>query len=1122
MDPCTGQLTCTPRGRCQETAYDQDPAPVANATAEVTVDHDALQVDASASTATLTLGGPMEREVRFRVATDVAWLVPQESRGSFTGTHPILFSVNRDGLAPGAYTGNILIATSEGQKTVTVTLSQSLVGVYVGSVTYQSPRAFGTTPIRIEITVDNGVYSFHVLRQHSPLFPLVGGKEATGTGSMQGGQVVGTIVQRVAPFDLGGQHVVDRDLGREFSFSLTPSSDGGLAGTFSERWSALFAAPVTATGAVALRRLPGVAPSTFTVPVPDSLPGSPSINPPAITTACTTAVGGACVAGAATPDLLTCGDSSRTNGAGIEGQNGLVVQAGSTRGYVAMTAACQNDLDAANASTPAASPTPCVRPGSLSCALGYYGRAWKNGNDVGAGLAGVDRVVANDVGVGLLLLNDALVQAFRAPYQGDGTTASMEQASLAAIGAGRSRARARLRDVLDPFTLDALSHVNASGGGASFVGLRRAALLLSRDALAIDEMTTIQVRSTSTSRDAVRDALSQETVNLLVSLIALGRVQQLQGASSTAEVAALDGLLTSLGNRFVELSTVVDPLGVPEGFVEFQYDCSQRTNCPQSNYAHVLESAQVLLSDAVATEGTADSAIRTYDESLSSLQSQLTSIHASTIAEISRTCGSYQSPVGDLTWCIGGDAAVATADIEEARAAVLAANRRVQGAQERIDAQTQRMKQVLGLLEENIVFYTRQGQKIAVLREYIGEISAVQAALSVPIGPLGEGIGRAVAMGYMEYAKQELERQVERLDELRQIHAMTTNLNIEQANAMAVLKDLAIAKAELMSEAGVAAQRLLVAIARREALLNNVRVAVANEALLQASATGSLANDPTFRVLRDVSVANATASRERALRQIYLAAKAFEYETNVPIPWIRSQLVPVRRASQIQRFLACLQDAQNAFVRAYGPVTTFSVEFSLRHDILGIEGDVLDEVSGETLTPAQQFQRLLVTPSNVASTGVVGLPFTTSIASDNAVFSYDLCNEFITGVSVRLVGDGLGDDQAEVRITHGGSSQVRSCESFRNGNDEILDTYTLLPRRVVMPATVNVSSPALDTQLFQRSVAATNWRLEINPHSGANRDINVTKIEDIVVRVAYQGHSVGATTIGYAPVCPGL
>ena len=242
----------------------------------------------------------------------------------------------------------------------------------------------------------------------------------------------------------------------------------------------------------------------------------------------------------------------------------------------------------------------------------------------------------------------------------------------------------------------------------------------------------------------------------------------------------------------------------------------------------------------------------------------------------------------------------------------------------------------------------------------------------------------------------------------------------------------------------------------------------------------------------------------------------------MPLPWIRSELVPVRRADQIQRFLACLQDAQNAFVRSFGPVTTFSTEFSLREDVLGIRGPVVDSVTGETLSPAQQFQRLLVRPDNLSSARVVGLGFTTSIGSENTVFSYDLCNESIAGVSVRLIGDGLGDDEAEVRLTHGGTSQVRSCESWRNGHEEIVNQYTLLPRRVVLPASVNVSSSAMDTQLFGRAVAATNWRIEINPTSGTNRDLVLENIEDIVLRITYQGHSVGATSIGYAPVCAGL
>jgi hypothetical protein len=117
--------------------------------------------------------------------------------------------------------------------------------------------------------------------------------------------------------------------------------------------------------------------------------------------------------------------------------------------------------------------------------------------------------------------------------------------------------------------------------------------------------------------------------------------------------------------------------------------------------------------------------------------------------------------------------------------------------------------------------------------------------------------------------------------------------------------------------------------------------------------------------------------------------------------------------------------------------------------------------------------------------------FSTSLNPGNGLFSTGICNDQIARQQVRLIGDGLGDDQARVILVQGGVSTQRGCESGRGGAGDVLRGYELAQRRAEVQAGVNVlPTSAPDTQLAGRSVAASEWRLAIPPgdEAPANAD----------------------------------
>jgi hypothetical protein len=298
------------------------------------------------------------------------------------------------------------------------------------------------------------------------------------------------------------------------------------------------------------------------------------------------------------------------------------------------------------------------------------------------------------------------------------------------------------------------------------------------------------------------------------------------------------------------------------------------------------------------------------------------------------------------------------------------------------------------------------------------------------------------------------------------------------------------------------------------------------DAALRAQQATTLAsghlNDPSVRVLAEEAVVKAAASRERALLGVYLAARALEYELNVSLPSIMSDLVPARRAKQIQSFASCLQGRFTDFRRAFGTPSVFTDEISLRRDVLGIRGPIRDAVTGETVSEADQFRRRLLVPSNLGPDGTVGLRFTTSLGASNGVLSSGVCNDQIRTIQVKLLGDGQGDDQARIKLRPAGSALERSCAAFRGGAGDVINQYDVEPRTVELEAGINTYPMAPpDAQLFGRSMAATEWYLAIPAGSAApqNADLDLTRIEDVLLRVEHAAISLSDSPINFDPTC---
>lgn len=268
---------------------------------------------------------------------------------------------------------------------------------------------------------------------------------------------------------------------------------------------------------------------------------------------------------------------------------------------------------------------------------------------------------------------------------------------------------------------------------------------------------------------------------------------------------------------------------------------------------------------------------------------------------------------------------------------------------------------------------------------------------------------------------------------------------------------------------------------------------------------------------------DAQTSFEDALRWVYLTARAFEYETNTDYRCVENRLFSIRQARHLSDFLLDMRQSYADFGLDYGHKQTYVEEISLREDVLGIKQSIFDPVTGDEITPQMQFRRHLLAPANVTTTSSVHLDFATSIAEGNGVFSTLLCNDRITSVEVMLVGDFLGDNEVKVYLTQSGSSLIRSCEPSLLGTGAEFVEYNIDPDTQLIQGGVNsygIADP--NDGFYGRSVAFSSWRLEIPGPAEVpdNADVDVTHIDDIVIRVRHEALTVDtASPSSYQETC---
>ncbi len=1144
---------CSERGRCQdEDVRDSDPVPAVKNAAELRTGDEEIFIASDESMMTLELfADPIDIEVRYRIESQVPWLKVSEARGEFSGGLIEMLTVDRTGLAAGRHTGTVLIVTSVGIAAYTVILDMGIGGTYQGGMNVTAPYIPNATPgivhrlgsVPFALSIDDSGNGLRVAidASESLLFPTATESElsvvATPTGNE--GEFTATFVQTFEPADLASERLIEHRMIRSLEVTFAPSASGGLEGSFIDTWQGILEETIYVNGTLILSRTGSVVPVSLSASA--TLPAEAVVRP-TITTACRNAARiasarpGGCNTFSSTLEKFSCGNALLVVGNRLDDpDNGLLVDANG-RGYEDFADACTDELNTSSAVS--ATPPNCLRRANMECAQSYFYAS----SSLGESQDKVGETAAAHAGLGTLLLNEALVKVFQFPYKGGANfgPSALEVKILQELDEARAQARQSLEYTFDPAVLQAMAETPSFVASASsYQSLRRVALFVSRYRATTEEWFRTKVRSQGLSeqdRDSLRARVQVDALVHLTQLAALSTIEEAQGAVPSPELGFFDDALTRLGRQFSLFDGDRDVLGIPKGQVVFVYDHLNAGSRGNTNFEQILASKTGsfgVLGAALAAEAEANAANRAFDTNVDAMENELTELAIVSKSRLAALCGNGYDG-SDIAECTGGAVAVARRDLNVQQQQIRIAKTRILSHEERIEAMEDRIEAIESIRGNTLEFITATGEKIDRIRRkqrrtsrWTGIFNAVvNVGSSIASGNYITAGVSAVTSGVNIYAadlQAKLGNEKEKLLQNQQLVIATADYAVETINMAGQLKELEIQSSQLNEELILASLGLVTGAQRIDSLFEEV-VRVGQEHTLRvARVAGSLVNDPMFRILRNQAVAEALEKKERALEGIYRAARAFEFEINSPFAAIKSDLIPAKRASDIEDLVVCMNNQWGLFRETFSSPQTFTDEISLREDVFGITGEKRDEITGQILSAAEQFRLRLLDPQNRTTSGGVTLTFSTSVSPGNGLWSSGVCNDQIASISVKILGNGLGDDQARVRLTQGKALLMRSCEAVRNDEaNDIIHHYQLPESESNEVSTgVNVYPVDADFQFFGRPVGASEWVLEVpsGNETPTNSDIDVTGIEDIVLRITHRAISLGTSSRPFTPNC---
>jgi len=1136
VDPCTGETTCSPRGRCVgENEKDQDPAPVTTKIGAVRAEQAEFLLTDRDTKVSVKLTSDSTAPVRYRVELKAPHLRIAESRGEFTGSTTLTFDVVTAGLKGRDIAGSIRIVTTLGEVVVNAPIHVGLTGTYQGALRYDGgPAHLGDVQLALDILESGGEAKVRVDSKRSLLFPATSAGETTGRGSFTPADGLDvTLAQRI-PKTLGGdRNHFGRDLGRKVHLKVKPDSQGNLAGTFEETIYGLFANPVTVKGTVLLNYQPQGKDPEFALADEPTMPAAPSkdvfLGPDKVfgwtggtcdATVCTST---SCATGAATAariDTLATTYAQPLNDSVIGRKD-----SSSDDPFGDIASRCRKSFGTTTISawTADAEASKCTLLPVVACSLPVAAKFSPGNIDLAKR---VHRMTASALAPALLVAKDEVVKALTDSFvSGPAKESSRYDAAMTALGPASTW-------VLQPAVLEYLKSTSSSAAkgdaldtattqGDTYPAARALADMLQTTGMIDGERARIAASATAEAQPELAQKAQERAVLTFLESTALLDLLETWGTAPPTVTVKLTGVLTPLDQGWNALALGANIFGVPSTYVPFVYRPEDVAKGP-TNFEQMFGLAKESVAAEQEIESTFLGNKRTYDKQVADLNAQFSGLRTNFDTRIRDICGTSFDPntvtkLEDWARCgtgaggvKEGEAGVLLLEIDAANARIRSAQSRMSGIRDKIGIDYKRIQDVYAVRADSMQFIASTGEKLAILTFTTGVIDAATSFVTTGAHAnmlnFGSPYVNASIAAVLQTLKAGLEAQKSRLQTAQTLKLEAAGAQVEVINGMADIQKQTID----LAQAAVDLQQELIAMIQAQVRVRNAVTsakALHEERERQRVLTSKdPSNDPSFRLLRDKQGFSVLKARAEAQRQLYLAARALAYETNSDIKALDGAALGAHDGASLKSLQNCLSGIYAKYRESFGSPQDYVATVSVRK-MLGIAGPRVDAVTGEELNEGAQFRRYLLQNANLDGRGGVGITFSTNLQPGNGLWATDVCTDKVSTVQAQIVGDFLGDNQAQINLSLAGASFLRSCDS------ESVTTWSLgrggdaTGAFAVVQAGVNTFGDATpNTSLFGQSVARATWRLVIpgGTAAPANSDLQLDKIEDVVLKLGHK------------------
>lgn len=1140
-DPCTGELTCSPRARCVPPGHqDQDPPPPTTHLGDVKVTPSAVALTGDDHSFQVQLTSTSSAPVRYRVQLHAPHLSIDNPRGEFTANTTLTIKVDPSQLKGRDVGGSVKIFTTLGNVVVDAPIHVGLTGAYRGSLRYDGGVvSLGDTRVALEVIERNGDVTARVDSKSSLLFPGTVSGETTGRGAFTKSDGLDLTLQQVIDDKFGGdRNHFGRAIGRRVRLKLKPADRGGLQGTFEETVFGLFSEPVVVTGTVTLQYMPRGQDPSFTLAndlvMPASPPKTSSLSPDKVfgwqIAACgpTLSCGGTvCDASDQNCTFVACDANAMKK---AEHDWAKPLQQMMTNHVIGASAPFDTVAKACTASLTAAStddygrldPTlrGCGLVPPLACAV-QIGTGFPVSDKTNAKLVGT--LINETLAAPLLVAKDHIVHALTDSFAlGDVAEKDHYDKALQALGPATTwMAQPSVLEFLrtiDPDAAKGDAPTDSSTRTDTYPAGRALADLFSTLAVIDGERARMGAAASSGAQPQLADDAQHRAVLGYLEAVTLAQILQAWQTAPPSIASKFVGVLNPLDRGFAALLQGANAFGIPQGFVPFVYRPEDVGKGPTN-----FEQMHFIATQSVTAEKNIEATFlankRANDGATQNLQAQILAASTQFDLKLKEICGSAFDPnavTKDTDWDLCGKGQVGEIgmlllDIDAANARVNSALSRMQGARDKIGIDQRTLEQTQQLHAEDLQFIDSNGRSLEALTLTEGLIdasmAAVQTAANASIVNAGAPLAEAGGQFALGVIKAGIAAERVELQTAQAMQTVRTNAAIEYINGMANIKKETIDLAQL----SVDIHQDLIGVLQSKLKVANL-LAQAHDVFEQRARTLGVAerdpsNDPSFRLLRDAEALTTLKARADAQTQLYLAAAALEYELNMSIPAIDGAVLNAHNGASLDILDSCLMNIYNSSRVAYGSPQDYVTTVSVRK-MLGITGPRTDAVTGQQLTEGDQFRQLLLRNENLDGRGGVGILFATDLQPGNQLWSTDVCSDRVATVQAQLVDDFLGDNQAQVNLMLSGGGVMRACDS------EALNTWTFgaSPSNAgtafaVIQAGVNTFGDAPpNNSLFGQPVARASWTLVIPGGADApsNNDVDITKVDDVVLKFAHK------------------